>query len=240
MDLLGRLEELEADVRYRELPGRGGERTGSLSGALAVLISAPHAAVHVRRGKRKEEEEFTAAMACLVAQVTGAHALYARRRLPTDPNWHRDGPYKRRLRQIVARHEIAFVLDVHGMAPGRGLGIALGTMKGRSCPRHRDTIIRVLESHGFRRDVEGADFPDCLDRLDVDETFTGRGLMGQETITSFTWGELGVPCAQVELHPGLRVVERREDAMLPGPYRGDAEGIRRAVGALVGVVGAVL
>jgi hypothetical protein len=222
---------LEADVRYKELAAEGVPRIGCVIGTVPVLLSAPHSAVHVRLGEPKEEEEFTAALACLVAELSDAHALYLRRRSPTDPNWYTDVPYKRCLKRVVARTGIRFVLDVHGSAPHRGFGIALGTMNGESCPHHRDTIIHLLEEHGFRRHA------DSLDYLDVDDKFTARGLTGQETITNFAWQRLGAPCAQLELHPSLRVVERREDATLPGPFHGDSERIRRLVGALVRLVG---
>ncbi len=229
-DLLERLVKLEADVRYQEPPRDGASRLGLLSGSTPVLLSAPHGAVHTRRGEAKEEEEFTVAMACLVANLTGAHALYARRRSPTDPNWYPDVLYKRRLRRIVARDGVRFVFDIHGTAPDRPFGVALGTMEGRSCPEQRAEIIQGLEACGFQRD---APFPD---RLDVDHTFTARGLADQQTITRFVSQDLGVPAAQIELHPLLRVVERREDATLPRPFHGDPERIKRVVQALARLV----
>ena len=228
--LLRRLLELEADVRYQEPAGECKSRAGCVRGEVPILLSAPHGATHTRGGQPKEEEEFTAAMACLVADLTGSNALYTRRKSPTDPNWERAVPYKQRMRRLVEEKRVEFVLDLHGMAPERELGIALGTMRGESCPKHRDAIVGVLEDHGFRR--RG----DSLDRLDVDVIFTARGLRGQETITSFAWRRLGVPCAQLEFHPALRVVERRADASLPRPYQGDFGRIRRAVQALVGIV----
>jgi hypothetical protein len=235
-DLLERLVELEADVLYREPAGEEEPRIGSLPGTMPVLLSAPHGAIHTRRGEPKEEEEFTAALACLVAELTDAHALYTRRRSPTDPNWYRDVPYKRRLRRTVDRDGIAFVLDLHGTAPSRDLGIALGTMHGRSCPQHRGLIIRLLEHHGFRQRGESVD---PLSTLDVDETFTAVGLKEQETVAAFAWETLGVPSAQFELHPGVRVVERREDATLPRPFHAEPRRIRRTVQALVDVVEAI-
>jgi hypothetical protein len=228
--VLERLVALEADVRYREPAAKGVPRMGCVVGSTPVLLSAPHSAVHTRRGEPKEEEEFTAALARLVAELTDAHALYVRRRSPSDPNWDADVPYKRELRRMVMEGGVRFVLDTHGMAPHRRFGIALGTMNGESCPAHRDTIIRILEGHGFRRRSSS------LDRLDVDDTFTAEGLSGQETVTSFAWRVLGVPSAQLELHPSLRVVERREDATLPRPFHGDPDRIRRVVRALVHLV----
>jgi hypothetical protein len=224
------LVELEADVRYQQLAVEGVARIGCLPGTKPVLLSAPHSAVHTRHSEPKEEEEFTAALACLVAELTDAHALYARRRSPTDPNWYASVPYKRHLRRMVAQTGIRFVLDIHGAAPDRRFGIALGTMSGQSCPDHRDVIIDLLEKHGFRR------HGDFLDHLDVDHKFTAQGLSGQETITNFAWRRLGVPCAQFELHPSLRVVERREDATLSSPFHGDSARIKRLVQAFVDLV----
>ncbi len=230
MRLLERVVELERDVRYQDPPEEGEARVGLVRGELPVLLSAPHAAVHTRLGRSKEEEEFTAAIVCLVAELTGAHALYARRRSPTDPSWYPEVPYKGLLRQMSADEEVELVLDIHGMAPERNMGIALGTLKGRSCPDYRDGIVHPLEARGFHR--AGVD----LGHLDVDETFTGQGVREQETITSFVWRTLGVACAQLELHPALRVVERREDATLPRPYQGDPDAIRRVLGGLVDIV----
>jgi len=228
-----RLVALEADVRYREPAEDEAARIGVVPGSVPVVLSAPHGAVHTRQGRAKEEEEYTAALAMLVAALTGAHALYARRRSSTDPNWYAEVPYKERLRQIVEEEKVRFVFDLHGMAPHRSIGIALGTMKGRSCPEQRDEIVRLLEASGFRQD---AAFPN---RLDVDRTFTARGLGEQETVTRFASQCLGVPAAQIELHPSLRVVERREDASLPKPYRGDVGGIACIVQALVLLVQSV-
>jgi hypothetical protein len=112
-----------------------------------------------------------------------------------------------------------------------GIGYAMGTTKGESCPDHRHAIIYLLEEHGFQQ------HGDSLDRLDVDGKFTAEGLTGQETATSFAWRVLGVPSAQLELHTSLRVVERREDATPPAPFHGDSGRIRRVVRALVHLVG---
>lgn len=229
-EVLERLVELEADVQYQESPEEGDSRIGFLRGSTPALLSAPHAAVHTRQGQAKEEEEFTAAMACLVAETTGAHALYLRRRSSTDPNWHVDVPYKRRLAQIATREGLHFVLDIHGASPLRPFGVALGTVEERSCPEQRDGIIRELEAFGFRPDARS------MDRLDVDETFTGRGQAGQETIICFVSEALDVDAAQIELHPLVRVVERREDATLPRPFRGDPDRIGRVVRALSAIV----
>jgi hypothetical protein len=229
-ELLAQLVALEADVRYREPPGDGEPEFSYVPGRIPVLLSASHGAVHTRQGRLKEEDEYTAAMARLVAERTQTHVLYARRRSDTDPNWYRDVPYKRRLRQAVEQAGIRFVLDLHAAAPSRDFGIALGTMVGRSCPDHREAIVEILERRGFRRDGHG------LDRLDVDKTFTACGSKGQETITRYVWENLRVSAAQLEFHPCLRVMERRADATSTRPFRGDPRQIGKAIEGLVDLV----
>ena len=222
-------------MRYREPAEDVDGRIGRVAGPVPVLLSAPHGAIHTRRGEQKEEEEYTAALVCRAAELSGANALYARRRSPTDPNWYRDVPYKRRLEALAEELDLRFLIDVHGTAPDRPFGMALGTMEGRSCPEERDGILAVLQKHGFRPDGFRPDAP-FPDRLDVDETFTGIGLEGQQTITAYASEELGVPAAQIELHPLLRVVERREDASLPRPFHGDPARIERVIKVLVALV----
>ena len=228
--LLERMVALEADVRYQELPSKGEAAFGYVPGQIPILLSAPHGAVHTRQGQLKEEDEYTAGMAFLVAELTGAHALYARRRSNTDPNWYPAVPYKRRLEQAVRERDIRLVLDLHAAAATRDFGIALGTMRGRSCPEQRDAIIRTLERGGFTQGGR------VLDRLDVDETFTAFGKKGQETITRYAWERLRVPAAQLEFHSYLRVVERRPDATSKEPFRGDPDRIERAIRVLVDLV----
>ena len=229
-ELTKRLAELEADIRYQELPTDSEPEFRYERGQISILLSAPHGAVHMRLGQRKEEDEYTAGMARLVAELADAHVLYARRRSTTDPNWDMDVPYKKRLKQIVEQAGIRFVLDLHGAAATRNFGIALGTMKGESCPTQRDILIQILEQHGFSQNAAG------LDRLDVDNIFTGRGKRGQETIISYVWGRLRIPAAQFELHPYLRVVERRKDATLPQSFRGESTRIEQTIHALTAIV----
>ncbi len=229
-EVMQRLVELEADVRYQELPSDGEPEFRYEPGQIPVLLSAPHGAVHTRLGQLKKEDEYTAGMARLVAELAGAHVLYARRKSATDPNWDTDVPYKRRLQQVVEQAGIRFVLDLHGAAGRRDFGIALGTMKGESCPVQRDILISILERHGFSRNGSG------LDRLDVDHTCTGRGKKGQETIIGYAWGKLRVPAAQFELHPRLRVVKRRQDATLAQSFRGDSGRIEQTINALTAIV----
>lgn len=232
-DYLKRLIEHEEDVRYRTPAMNGDAEFKHASGRVPVLLSAPHGAAHTRNGHLKEEDEFTAAMVLLVSELTGAHALYARRRSDTDPNYYRDVPYKQYLAEIVRQHHIRFVIDVHGASERHGIGVALGTMGGQSCPNHYEMILKVLKELGFHTEAGH------LQRLDVDHLFKGAGSEKQETITRYAWQSLGVPAAQFELNPHLRVVQTMPFASYSKPFYGHPEMIRRTVDLFVQLVEAI-
>jgi hypothetical protein len=230
-DLLERLEALERQVTYDRPPDDGCAPFAHQPGALPVLLSAPHGAIHRRDGRFKVEDEYTAAFARLVAAETGAHALYTFALLDHDPNYDRASPYKDALAAIVARHNIGFVLDLHGMSNRHRFGVAVGTMGGASCPRRNRLVTGALEAGGFTRAMadEVRDYPALRwDRYVLDHSrFTG-GLYNH-TVTRFAVEELGIEAAQVELCSSLRVVRRMGTGKEPADYRGDREGIIRAV-----------
>lgn len=234
IDLLDRLVELEADIHYKTAPPEGEREFGYAFGRLPILISAPHGAAHLRNGVLKAEDDYTAGLARLVAEMTGAHALYLRYRSAADPNFHANVPYKTYLRDVVRRNRIRFVLDLHGAAAYRDFGLALGTLNSESCPNERPLILSVLRKFGIQPDGP------WLSRLDLDETFTGAGVAEQETITRFVSQQLHVPAAQLELNAYLRVVRRQPDASERDPFRGDAAGIKRAVNMLAALVRALV
>jgi hypothetical protein len=240
-DLLVRLEALEREVTYDRPPPDGRPPFAHQPGTLPVLLSAPHGAIHRRAGRLKAEDEYTAAVARWVAEATGAHALYTVARLDDDPNYDPASPYKAALAEIVGRHGIRFVLDIHGMSNRHKFGLALGTMRGASCPRRGPVVMAALEAGGFRpatADEVGAYEALRWDRYVLDHSrFTGG--LSHHTVTRFAAETLGVEAAQIELCSSLRVVRRMGVGKEPADFRGDPEGIGRAVSALAAVVRAV-
>jgi len=222
-DLLNRLMELEADIHYKTAPPDEEPDFGYVFGHRPILISAPHGAAHTRSGVLKQEDDYTAALARLVAEMTGAHALFLRYRSGTDANFHPGVPYKQYLQEVIKHNRIRFVLDLHGAAAYRDFGLALGTLYGRSCPNERLLILSVMKRFGFQEDAP------WLKRLDLDDTFSASGIENQETITSFVSQKLRVPAAQIELNAYLRVVRRQPDASERDPFQGDPAAIERTV-----------
>lgn len=227
-DTITRLKELEADVRYQEPPSPTEPEWGYTPGRLPILLSAPHAAAHVRAGKPKEEDEFTAGLARLIAERSGAHVLYARRKSLKDPNWHLDAPYKAFLSEVVQQAGIRFVLDIHGAVSHTDFGVALGTNHCRSCSQELlDVMVQTLGRYGLTPEAEG------LNRLDIDHAFPSTG---SGSITRFVSEQLHVPASQIEINAHLRIPERRNDATKPQPFRAAPERIENTVQAFVALV----
>ncbi|MCA9966732.1 MAG: hypothetical protein KC423_20925 [Anaerolineales bacterium] len=239
--LLQRLRLLESAVVYDSPPPAGTMPFTYQPGTIPVLLSAPHGAAHRRNGRLKVEDEYTAAFVRLVAAETGSHVIYTRYQSDTDPNWDRQTPYKEQLRQIIREHQIAFVLDIHGMSNRHKIGLAVGTINGRSCPRHESCIVRVLENGRFKQTTQ--DQATLFPQLQADHfvlnhsRFTGG--VKNHTVTRFVSQELNVPAAQLEFCSSLRVVEREwmeAGHKWPRLFQGDPNGIRHAVTTLISLV----
>jgi restriction system protein len=225
MKLIKRLMQLEEDIRYQESASENEPEYLYIQGSVPVLISAPHGAVHTRDGKLKEEDEYTGGLAQLIGQESGAHVLYTRRKSNTDPNYHKNVPYKRELLNTIRNHSIRFVLDVHGASADKPYGIELGTARGQSCPEHKDIIIHALERFGFNENN-----PDGISKLWVDRIFTGEGDNQIETVTRFVWKLAQIPAAQFEINAQLRIPKRKEDATQEDKsFTGDPEGIENII-----------
>jgi hypothetical protein len=228
-NLTERLVGLESDVRYCQRADESEPEFLHIPGETHVLLSAPHGATHTRDGEEKEEDEYTAGLARLVAELAGAHVLYARRRSATDPNADPEAPYRHLLRSVVDGFQIRFVLDLHGVRDERAFAIALGTMDGESCPDQEELLIETFEAHGF-----GTERPPAHRLVVNDPRFTGG--LSQDTVTRFVSQDLAVPAAQVELHEACRIVKRFKDAHLETPFHGDRATIERVIKACVEIV----
>lgn len=241
LTFLHRLQELETAVSYKNLAPSWEPPFIYQPGDLPILISAPHATAHLRHQKVKGEEEFTGALAQFLAEKTGVHALYCHYRSLDDPNWDRHSPYKERLREIVQSSGIRFVLDLHGMSNRYKIGLALGTMNGRSCPNHESLILQTVEKQ-FRPTSQAA--AKRFSELRWDHfvlnhpRFTGG--LANYTITRFASQQLGISALQIELCASVRVVERRPLDKWLVPFRGQPKAIQQTVELLQALVNAVL
>jgi hypothetical protein len=210
-------DPLPAEVAFRYRPG-----------GRPVLISAPHGASHWRQGYWKSQDGYTAALAHVLAEHTGAHALYTVRRIRPDPNFEDDSDYKRTLALLLKENDVRLVIDLHGARCDHEFGLALGTIDGRTCPAYEASIIRSFGEQLFT--------PDCgqpLDRLWINRLFKGGAR--QRTVTRFVWEQCQVNAAQLEINGHLRTIFPRANPN----FAADPARLRRAVTALINIILAV-
>ncbi len=230
-DPLEQLVEFENDIHYQEYADDDQPEYVHIKGNMPILLSAPHGAVHTRDGENKEEDEYTAGLARLIGNRTGAHVIYARRKSRTDPNADPAAPYKQALQQIIQENDIRFVLDLHGANMDRNFGIALGTLHGKSCSGpEKQIIVSAFEKYGISETGSG------LSRLDNNNQLAGVGNANREPIVKFC-NRNSIPAAQIEINAWLRVPKRREDASAPNKdFKGDQRLISNIIKALSEIV----
>lgn len=251
-DVVVGLETLEQQIS----PGRFA--TGNepwfrqISGEVPVLISAPHACAHLRDGVEKMGEEYTAAIACMVAKNTGCSAIYTVCKSSEDPNWQKTGEYKTAIQKIVRSKGIRFLIDIHGMTNRHHMGVAIGSINERAC-RSAD-IVKPFEAEGFRV-IESDALPPVLTgnngqsvnsndgagqsqhwrRMVIDHPrFTGG--VKSHTVTRYALEQLGVPSVQIELASVARIGYRSKTKDWPYEYYGNPEAIAAVVNALCSLV----
>lgn len=237
-DTFDRLAELDKQFRYQQAAPVGVEWFEVVNGTVPVLVSAPHACMHVREGVRKMQEEFTGALALYLAERCGCYAIFTRYQTHEDPNWQVDSKYKRSIEALLQDRAIRFVIDLHGMTNRYHMGVALGTINGESC--EAESVIAHFLQSGFiatAADNLTPDVENAWRRLVVDHPkFTG-GVVNN-TVTRFASQQLGVPSVQIELSSEARVVESAATEDWPHEYRGNSQAIAASVTALEQLVAA--
>jgi hypothetical protein len=202
-ELIIELECIEAERfscnSYRGLPAAPAFEI--VSGTLPVIVSTPHAVTHVRDGRPKPSEDYTGAMALVLAHECGCHAIVASRTSDCDPNHDplERSRYKQALVAYVREQGIRLLIDLHGMSAASGALVALGTADGttvRADPEVRDAASAILRerltplAERFGRTVE------------VDGELAARG---EHTVCATVARECGIACLQIEMATQVRV-----------------------------------
>lgn len=165
-----------------------------LHGTKNVLISAPHAVNHYRRGQVKRADMYTGTIAKIVQQFSNAFCIYSTRIHDEDPNYSIGGVYKSAIQQICQSYPIDFIIDLHGAGSTRPFQVDLGTIHGTSINIDRIQLIKQIFSKYNINDV----------RQDSHFPAAHAG-----TITSFASHTLHIQAVQLEIHRDFRNPEEQ-------------------------------
>ncbi len=183
---------------YRMRPDSRSEENIFLEGTVPILVTCPHSTAHVRMGKLKRHEFYTAALGAVAHLVLGCHCLYTNREQDTDPNYYDDCDFKVALGKILSETKIHLVVDIHGTGNERPEDLFPGVGTGRefllSAPEVLDDFYLSAREHGIA--AGGADiFPAAR----------------QMTVAKFAANRFSVPAIQIEVSDRLRMPWRREE-----------------------------
>jgi len=207
---LERLVAIEAQAHYSEPPPLGQKPFVVVRRGAPVLLSAPHGCRVLRSGEGwHQEEEYTAAMALLLAELCGVSVIATLWRTddsdPNDSDEERSA-YKRALREIVAAERTHLVIDLHGaaenspkMAPTQWVDLGLGKYNHSLPPMAAAALLERIEHY------LGAGVCDRRGR-------TGFPAGHGNRIRAFCRRKLQTFAVQVEMKPSVRVVQRRAEA----------------------------
>ena len=102
-----------------------------LPGSSGTVVSAPHSTNHVRFGRIKIFERYTAALSALMHSLTGACSLYTNSVSISDPNYYDNCGFKETLTEITKNKRYGFLLDIHGTEENREHDIYPGIGKNK-------------------------------------------------------------------------------------------------------------
>lgn len=105
---------------------------GVVEGKNNILISAPHGVSQIRLGKLKVAEIGSLATSLFLAKNTNSFLIAKTKNNNDDANFDEKSLYKTKLIELIKKHNIKYVIDIHGLAAHRDCDINLGTHIGKN------------------------------------------------------------------------------------------------------------
>lgn len=129
-------------------------------GSIPILLSAPHTVNFLKEdGNFKMREGYTKAIVKYLAQKTGAFLMIKENSDGIDPNKIEMEDYKRQLLEIIEKHQIRLVLDIHGAASHHNFAIEIGSLDGVSArPQTIESLKTALKNQGITSVAENNPF----------------------------------------------------------------------------------
>ena len=129
-------------------------------GSIPILLSAPHTVNFLKEdGNFKMREGYTKAIVKYLAQKTAAFLMIKENSDGIDPNKIEMEDYKRQLLEIIEKHQIRLVLDIHGAASHHDFALEIGSLDGVSAkPQAIESLKNALKNQGIAPVAENHPF----------------------------------------------------------------------------------
>lgn len=158
-----------------------------IEGNNKVLISIPHGVSQTRLGRRKFPEIGTIPTGMVLGINSQSNVLIKTKNNSDDANFDVNCEYRKRLRDIIKKYNIEYVVDIHGLAKWRDCDINLGTNLGNNIEKDKELCSRLTNmlSPNFK--------------VKIDDPFMASG----NTISSCARKEFDIWTLQIEINCGI-------------------------------------
>ena len=160
-----------------------------LEGEGAVIISAPHSVEQTRNGKIKNAEPQTGALAKMLHDVLNCPVIYKTKNCCDDANYDEHSSYKQALLEYIRKNNIAFLIDLHQLAPTRDVKIDIGTGKLKNVFDFEfiNIALKVFSSRN-------------IGLIQIDTPFDATYPF---TVSSYISSACNISCLQIEMHSNI-------------------------------------
>lgn len=172
-----------------------------ITGKTPIIISAPHAVVHKRKGKEKYAEPQTKDIAELLNTTLSTHAIIKNNDDTHDANSEKESYFRQKIIQIINNQEkydpIICGLDIHQCSPAREQDLIIGTNYGKNIHNNYcliDIINNINNDYNYN--------------IVIDDIFPATG---QYRVASEVSQKTGTPYMQIEINSGLFFKKERRE-----------------------------
>lgn len=160
-----------------------------IDGQGKIMVSAPHSATQIRRGKLKEAEPQTGVIAKLLHDDLDIPIIYKTKNMGDDANFDINSDYKKALIEYIVNNKIKLLIDLHQLSPSRKekIDICTGKLKNIDNPE----IINVFFNEFLLADI---------DNIQIDKPFSGSL---PTTIVTYVRNITGIQSLQIEINSNL-------------------------------------
>lgn len=202
-----KIAQYEKKFAKRKYNGGRGRKFIIKGGKIPIMISAPHAVNHLREKEGKKAEKYTGGIAKYLQKITQCHIIYSTQCSKDDPNYGKEGEYKRVLKEYVEDHGIKVLIDLHGCRETWGMMVDLGTMDAGNSSLKGYSFVRDLLKYALEYRLS-----DCADQAEMCVTNNLRFSAGKtNTITKYISQNTDTACIQLEISRLCRDLEKAEN-----------------------------
>ena len=176
---------------YRKISNKKLNDLVYLNGKIPVLITAPHSTNHIREGKLKQFETFTACIVSILNSKADCNSLYTNCLSDIDPNYYDNCAFKQKINDIVNSKKIKLIIDIHGTGENRKYDIYPGLGNNFEFLLGNNHLFKLLERTAKENNISIG----SLNKFKA---------VKQNTVTKFGARILKVSSLQLEINKKLR------------------------------------